>query len=213
MIITYYGLQFLKIQQGDLTIAYNPTSKKSASKAKPPHFGADIALVSLNHPDFNGIENLSHGGKNPFVVSGPGEYERRGISVRGYTTKSHYGGEEERINTLYTLEALGIKLCFAGAIDVVPDDEIVQEAALNADIFFVPIGDKDVFSPERAYAFASSLEPKIIIPIHYAPGGENSLRKFLKEAGEEKVKPLENFIVKKSDLDGKEGDVVVLEAQ
>jgi L-ascorbate metabolism protein UlaG (beta-lactamase superfamily) len=70
MIITYFGKQFFKIQQGEMVIAFNPVSKvsKTGISAK---FGADIALVTTNHPDYNGVDQLIHGDRAPFVVSGP----------------------------------------------------------------------------------------------------------------------------------------------
>jgi hypothetical protein len=56
MIITYQGVEFFKVQFGNTTIAFNPISKDS--KFKPTRFFADIALVSLNDKDMNGVENL-----------------------------------------------------------------------------------------------------------------------------------------------------------
>lgn len=210
MIITYYGLEFFKIQHGDLTIAYNPISKKSKVDIRPAHFGADIALVALNHPDFNGVENLSHGEKAPFVISGPGEYERRGVRVEGFLTKTNYGGKEPRLNTLYYLFVDGIKTCFTGPLDSLSaiSDE-TQEEISGADILLVPIGGGETLSPEDAYKLSLAVEPKIIIPMHFSE--ESSvLKKFLKEAGEEKTTPLERLTVKKKDIEDKEGEIVVL---
>ena len=73
MIITYQGVEFFKVQFGDTILAFNPISKES--KFKPTRFFADVALISANHSDFNGAENLSYNGKDPLVISGPGEYE------------------------------------------------------------------------------------------------------------------------------------------
>src|SRR5450631_1774437 len=91
MVITHYGGEFFKIAFGDATLALNPISKDS--KLKPSRFGADVALVSLNHEDFNGVEQIGFGEKTPFVVSGPGEYEIKGIFIKGFLTKSNYGGK------------------------------------------------------------------------------------------------------------------------
>jgi len=65
-------------------------------------------------------------------------------------------------------------------------------------------------SPADANKLAVNLEPKIIIPTHYDAA---TLKTFLKEAGSESVAPLEKLTIKKKDLEGKEGDIVVLEAQ
>jgi hypothetical protein len=49
-----------------------------------------------------------------------------------------------------------------------------------------------------------------VVPIHYADiGGKDALKAFLKEAGED-VKPVDKLTVKKKDLDGKEGEIIVL---
>jgi hypothetical protein len=58
MIITYFGKQFFKIQQGDMVLAFNPVSKSSKTDISA-HFGADIALQTTNHPDYNGIEHTA----------------------------------------------------------------------------------------------------------------------------------------------------------
>ena len=210
MIITSLGLQFFKIQHGDFVLAVNPVSKKSRSPlaGKPAHFGADIALVSMNHPDFNGVENLSHGDRAPFVISGPGEYDRRGTPIRGFLTKTHYGGEE-RLNTVYSFVIDGIRLCFLGPVDSSGlSDPSIWEGIGDVDILFLPIGGSDVLTPAQAYKLSLSVEPKVIIPMHYKEGG-SELKKFLEEAGE-KVSPEEKYTVKKKDLEGKEGEVIVL---
>jgi hypothetical protein len=41
-------------------------------------------------------------------------------------------------------------------------------------------------------------------------GIDNALKKFLKEAGEEAVKPIDKLTIRKKDLEGKEGEVVIL---
>ena len=110
MIITYQGLEFFKVQFGDTTLAFNPISKES--KFKPTRFFADIALVSANHPDFNGVENLSYNGKDPIVVSGPGEYEAKGVFIKGLSSKTHYGGKEKikRPTIQLTVPAKGVEV-------------------------------------------------------------------------------------------------------
>ena len=72
MIITYYGKQFVKIGQGEMVLAFNPVSKDSKSGVSAK-FGADIALITTNHPDYNGLDQVSHGERVPFAVTGPGD--------------------------------------------------------------------------------------------------------------------------------------------
>ena len=198
MIITYHGLEFFKIQQGDLTVAFNPPSKESKFKAS--RFGADIVLVSNNNIDMNGAEELKHGDRVPFVINGPGEYEVKEIFVRGLP---------DGFNTIYLLSIDNIDICFLGAIAKAELPKATQEAFDNIDILFVPIGGHGVLGPKEAYKLAVSLEPKLIIPMHYLSADKASLSTFLKEAGED-GKPMEKLVVKKKDLEGKEGEVSVL---
>jgi L-ascorbate metabolism protein UlaG (beta-lactamase superfamily) len=208
MIITYDGIESVKVSHGDLTIAINPISKES--KFKLTNFGSDIVLITANHPDLNGVETATRQGKEPFVIKGPGEYEVKGLFVRGFGSKTVYGGQE-RINTVYTFELDGIKVLYLGAISDKDLDSKAKEDLGDIDIVFVPIGGDDVLSPEEAYKMAAKREPKIIIPIHFgAVGQEDALVKFLKEADATDVKPIDKLTLKKKDLIGKESDVVVL---
>ncbi len=211
MIISYQGVESFKIQFGDTLVAYNPISKDSSFKSVK--FGADIVLISINHPDMNGAENTSRGDREPFVVTGPGEYEIGGIFIRGFLSKSKYVGEE-KLNTIYLMNLENMNLCFLGALGNPSSlDDETTEAIDDIDILFVPIGGSGVLDPAEAYKIAVKLEPKIIIPMHYGDElNKNALKTFLKEGGEESVKPVDKLTIKKKDLEGKEGDIVVLSA-
>jgi L-ascorbate metabolism protein UlaG (beta-lactamase superfamily) len=210
MIITYLGVDFFKVQFGDTTIALNPISKDS--KFKSTRFMADIALVSLNHPDMNGTENLSYNGKDPVIISGPGEYEVKEVFIKGFASKSEYNGKE-RINTIYSISLEGMNLCFLGAISDINLSAEVKEALGEVDILFLPIGGEGVIDSAKAEKLAVEIEPKIIIPMHYGEVGvKDALKKYLKEAGEENVKPIDKLTIKRKDLDGKVGETVILSA-
>ena len=110
---------------------------------------------------------------------------------------------------MVTLES--IKICFLGALNTTNLPTAVQEVAEEVDILFVPIGGNGVLNPTDAYKVAVSLEPKIIIPIHFGEiGDKNALKIFLKEGGAENEKAEEKLTLKRKDLEGKEGDIVVL---
>src|SRR5581483_19983 len=87
MVITYLGGAFVKVQFGDITLAVNPVSKDS-KKFKPSRFGSDIALVSLNHPDMAGLDQVSFGEKQAFSITGPGEYEIKDVFIKGFKSDS-----------------------------------------------------------------------------------------------------------------------------
>ncbi|MEN9647933.1 MAG: hypothetical protein RLY57_737, partial [Candidatus Parcubacteria bacterium] len=173
--------------------------------------------VSAYHPDFNGIDQVSHGDKQPFVISGPGEYEVKGVFIKGHGSVSHYGMNEkgglpELVNTIYTVSLENMNICFLGAIDTPQLNPATIEALDEIDILFVPIGGEGVLDAAKAYKLAVSLEPKLIIPMHYGEiGAKDALKVFLKEAGENPA-PTAKLTLKKKDLEGKEGDIIVLES-
>lgn len=209
MIITYHGADFFKVSLGDTTIAVNPISKDSKVKGKS--FGSDITLISLNSPEHNGSDSTSRGEKESFVINGPGEYEVQGVFIKGFLSKSVYG-DKERINTIYTVNLENINLCFLGAISDKELSSEAKEAMDGVDILFVPIGSEGVLDPATAHKMAVQFEPKVIIPSHYVEVGEkDSLKKFLKESGEESVKPIDKLTIKRKDIEAMEGEIVVLD--
>lgn len=219
MIITHFGRQHFKLQVGDVTFAINPVSKDG--KGKTAKYGADVCIVTTNHPDYNGSEQTEHGGKVPYVISGPGEYEVENVFIKGFGTETELtdltaasaraaqaGGKtkEKYQNTSYCFTFDGIRITFLGALSAMLEPhhkEIIDET----DVLFIPVGaDGFLLNAYDAHKLAVSLEPKLIIPMDY---DEQSLPIFLKEAGAEKVEPVEKLTIKKKDIEGKLGEVVL----
>ena len=204
MVITHHGGQCFKVSFGDTTIAFDPISKKS--KLNPVKFGADIAFISLKHPDMNGVEEVTYGTKEPVVVNGPGEYEVGEVTARGYGVETTYE-DEKRYNTIYQVTLEGINMVFLGALGTeIIDPQILGELG-DIDILFIPIGGGDVLDVPAASKLATKLEARCIIPMHYT---DAALKAFLKEEGVDNGKPLEKLTVKKKDLLEMESDIVVL---
>lgn len=209
MVITYHGAECFKVSQGDLTLAFNVPSKES--KFKVSRFGADVALTTMHHPDFNGVEQASLGDREPFSIEGPGEYDVKGVAVRGYGATSQYGlaaqAGSEHLNTIYSVILEGTTMCFLGALGTGELPHDAKQELDEIDILFVPVGGQGVLDHAAAYKLAVGLEPKIVIPMHY---DKESLKAFLKEAGAEGTSPVDKLTLKKKDLDGKEAEIVVL---
>ena len=210
MVITYFGKSYFKLTLGDLTIAINPPEKDSKAFTKVPRFGADIALITTNTPDTNGPETVSLGDKEQFVIDGPGNYEVRELMFTGATSTVTIN-KKDYFNTVYGFELDGIKIGLMGLID--DDKKLSSEAkeiASNADMLFVPVGGALDIDPAKSYKIATSFDPNVIIPYEY---DEASLKQFLKEGGQEKNEVLDKATLKRKDLDGKEGYIMVLESQ
>ena len=202
MIITYYGNQFFKIAQGDTVVAINPPSKEGKNGKDAARFGSVLALSTTNHPDYTGFDRVTYGETIPFVVSGPGEYEHSGVSVLGTGTTTHIDGKEYQ-SAVYALIMEDTKIGFLGPIEkplLASESEILN----NCDILFVPIS---TLGAAAANKVSVAIEPKIIIPMDYT---KENLKTFLKEAGEEKVEPLDKLTIRRKEIEAKEGEVIVL---
>jgi len=208
MIITYLGKQFFKIQQGDLVVAFNPISKESKFQDKVSRFGAAIAFSTVNHPDYNGFDTVSHGETVPFKINGPGDYEIKDIFIKGIMTEAVIS-DKNYINTIYSMAIDNISICFLGVMSKSKLSSEMAGKIESPDILFVPVSNGDIFSPADAYKLAVSLEPKIIIPMDY---DEKTLKMFLKEGGQDNVKPIDKLTIKSKELAGREGEIIVLSA-
>jgi L-ascorbate metabolism protein UlaG (beta-lactamase superfamily) len=223
MVITHHGGQCFKVTFGDLTLVFDPIAKDATLPAV--RFGADIALVSRDHPDMNGVEEVTYAGKVPFAITGPGEYERQGVVIQGFLSHSKYGlsGATERergsteasrpnvaVNTIYSVELEDMTLVHLGALAHTELSPEARESIDEIDVLFVPIGGAGVLSPADAHKLAVSLEPKIIVPMHWNGIGESkALESFLKEAGNGTEK-VDKLTLKKKDLVGRDGSILVI---
>lgn len=211
MVITHHGGQCFKVTFGDLTLVFDPIAKGAALPAV--RFGADIALVSRNHPDMNGIEEVAYGDKKPFAITGPGEYERGGVVIQGFLSHSDYPAKPSAkqdkgsyVNTIYSVQLEDMTLVHLGALSDTELSHEARESIDEIDILFVPIGGDGVLSPAKAHELAVSLEPKIIVPMHWS---SKSLEAFLKEAGNGSEK-VDKLTLKRKDLIGRDGSIIVI---
>jgi L-ascorbate metabolism protein UlaG (beta-lactamase superfamily) len=210
MVITYFGKQYCKLTLGDLTIAINPPAKSSKVMDKAPRFGSDIVLITTNHEDYNGVETVTLGDKEPFVIDGPGNYEVKECFINGAKSTVKIDGKQY-INTVYGFELDGIKIAVLGALSDASTLSVeAKEIAGASDMLFIPIGGGEVFDSATAYKVATSFSPNVIIPLDC---DETSLSRFLKEAGQDKTEFLDKATLKRKDLDGKENYVIALSPQ
>lgn len=207
MIITYHREGFVKVQQGELVVAFNPISREIDAKAT--RFGADLCLTALNSPSFNGCETVTFGNKEPFVINGPGEYEIDGIFIYGLPSE----GVDGQVNTIFATEIEGIRLCHLGALANANLNPKTIEDIGGVDILFVPIAGGPVLSPKEAAKLATSLEPKIIIPVMLESGADEvTLKTFTKEIGGDIANRVDKLTIKKKDVDNKEDEVIIIQA-
>lgn len=143
--------------------------------------------------------------KSGFVIDGPGEYEIKDVFIKGFLSEG-----SNRLNTVYTFNFEGMNICYLGRLSNAELKPEALEAMEDIDILFVPVGGSEVLDPAAAYKLAVSLEPSVIIPML---GDKASVAQFVKEGGEGTAAPIEKLVVKKKDLEGKEGEIIIIKEE
>jgi len=209
MKITWYGHSCFKIATNNTIIVTDPFGKDIG--LKPIRCEADIVTVSHDHYDHNNILSLRG---SPFIVNEPGEYELKGITIRGINSfHDKKEGKERGLNTLFVIEAEGIKICHLGDLGQKELTSEQLESLGDVDILLIPVGGIYTVDGEEAVKIINQIEPKIVIPMHYKiPNLTIKLQgvdNFLKEIGREK-QVVERLVIKEKDLPKEEIRVVVM---
>jgi L-ascorbate metabolism protein UlaG (beta-lactamase superfamily) len=215
MDITYLGHSSFKIKTKSATVITDPFDPKFVG-LKYSGVEGEIVTVSHSHSDHNAADKVSGVKK---VIDGPGEYEIAGVSIMGYQTfHDDKSGEDRGKNTVFIIEADGLRVAHLGDLGHPLSDDLVDEIG-DIDVLIIPIGGTFTIGPKEATEVVSKVEPYFVIPMHYKTPGLNAanfdklepVETFLKESG----LPVENspkFSLKKEDiLEDQNTKVVVLE--
>ena len=149
-----------------------------------------------------------------FLVNGPGEYEISDISIRGISAKDMLGQNEMKAS-IYRIEYNNFSIGIIGNIYPELDDGQLESLGV-VDVLCVPVGGNGyTVDAHGATQLIKKIEPKIVIPTHYASSGVNyevpqaSLENFLKEMGITDYESVDTFKLKESELGDKTRLVVL----
>ncbi|MDD5146356.1 MAG: MBL fold metallo-hydrolase [Candidatus Pacebacteria bacterium] len=219
MNIVWYGQSFFEIGvrgngangNGEVKIAIDPFDENLGLKV--PKVEAQILLITHQHPDYFNIKAVQG---DPFIIETPGEYEIKGVFLKGIPA-FHDGknGSERGGVVVYTIEAEGMRLCHLsdlGQKELTPEQ--IEEIG-DIDILFIPVGGGPTIDAKDASEIISQIEPKLVIPMHYqVPNlkiGLDGLDKFLKVMGVEGTEKQKKLKVSSKDLPKEETQIVILE--
>jgi L-ascorbate metabolism protein UlaG (beta-lactamase superfamily) len=115
------------------------------------------------------IQLLSARSKNDSIfLTAPGEYEVSGILVTGVRTfHDKKRGAERGRNTVFVTHIDDMAFAHLGDSGHELTAAEVEEIG-DIDVLFVPVGGNESLSASEAVAVIAQLEPRIVIPMHYA---------------------------------------------
>ncbi len=173
---------------------------------------AEVVTVSHEHDNHNYTQVVRDGA---YEIRGPGEYEIAGVSVIGVPTyhDSEKGARHGR-NTVYLIEIDDVRICHLGDLGHKLEDA-EAEAVASPDVLLVPVGGRSAINGAQAAEVVRQLEPRYVVPMHYAiPGLKlelDPLDRFLREMGVTTSEPQPKLSVQRSSVSEYETKVVVLE--
>ena len=204
MHIDLLGLSGVRIQSQDNIILLSPPA--ADSELRNVRSKADIVVLEKEGSQINVAPNDES--QKIFTISGPGEYEARGVFF--YCRPNRSGATTKSLLTSLTVEDVAITH-LGGLHRGLTNQEL--ELFEGTDILLVPVGGNDVLTPEQAADLVGDIEPRIVIPIHAAKTGLKTryrdVSDFLKIMGT-KAEPQEKVKIIKKDLPQEGMDIIYL---
>lgn len=214
MELTWLGHSSFRLRGKDATLLTDPPSPSTGYTLG--RLSADIVTISHDHPGHNYAKGVAG---EPRIVDGPGEYEIKQVLLTGVNV--FHDGQRGKLlgrNTAYLITLDDIHICHLGDLGDVLSDRAI-EALNGADVLLVPVGGGNSLNSAKAVEVIAQLEPRIIVPMHYATptysGGETPLDpvdKFLREMGVETLEAQPKLVVTPQNLPV-EAQVVVLSSR
>jgi L-ascorbate metabolism protein UlaG (beta-lactamase superfamily) len=156
--IQFYGANCVRLTTKKAQIVVDDNLSEVGRKAvtKPQ----DISLrTSMEIPEFADAK---------FSAESPGEYEVSGAIIHGVAARGHMDEEGKLTAVIYTVTADDVKVAIAGHIHPDLSDDQAESIGL-VDVLIVPVGGNGyTLDGVGALQVIKKLEPKLVIPTHYA---------------------------------------------
>ena len=174
MEISFVGHSCFRLRGRDASVVIDPYGKGiGLTTLVPSRFAADILVITHDHPGHN---NTAMVGGDPMVISGPGEYEVKGVSIQGVSAfhDDESGARLGRV-TIFAITIDEVVVAHLGDLGHALT-EAQQDQLGHVDVLLVPVGGGNSLSATAAAAVANQLEAKVVVPMHYRlPGLKQEL--------------------------------------
>lgn len=207
MHISWHGQYTVKIQYEKGTLVLDPYSSVTGL----PAFRSKAEIVVLSNPSDPNMSHVAAIQGEPLVINNPGEYSLDGMTLlaRGWFSDDN----QERSIQLWNIE--GVTLLHIAALNRdLTDNELQALEKTNIDVLLLPVGGGSGLDTKQALHLVTTVEPRIVIPIHFAlPGLTEELvdvSQFAKEMGVEPKQQVPKLIVKAGRLPQEDMTTVIL---
>lgn len=195
MELSYFGANCLRISTKKAQIVVDDNLQQLG--LKPITKPGDIAIKSFKEiPDQ----------ESRFKIDMPGEYETAGVVIHGIAARAHMDEEGKHSATIYTVEADGVRMAILGHIFPELSEDQLEQIGM-VDILVVPVGGSGyTLDGIGALKIIKQIEPKIVIPTHYADKAvkyevpQADLADALKTLGMETAETVDKFKYKPTEL-------------
>ncbi|OGC45431.1 hypothetical protein A2V49_03095 [candidate division WWE3 bacterium RBG_19FT_COMBO_34_6] len=185
MEITYIGHSCFKIKGKNITLVIDPYNPKMTGYPMPK-ISADAVLITHEHEDHSNLQAIND---YKILINTPGEYELSETFIFGIQTyHDNKNGNERGKNTIYQIDIDGFSLLHLGDLGHELSTDTLERLG-SIDVLMVPVGGTYTINGEVAAKVISSIEPAIVIPMHYhsesSPVTEklDDIKKFMEEMG------------------------------
>jgi L-ascorbate metabolism protein UlaG (beta-lactamase superfamily) len=169
MKITWFGQACFELAAGGTIIICDPYNPSIGYAAHPRR--ADVVTVSHEHMDHNHLGWIEG---TPVVVRGEGMRTIKGIRITGLESfHDNEGGARRGLNTIFIIDADGVRLCHLGDIGHMPDRELLEQIG-KIDVLLIPVGGYYTIDGTQAAKLAAGIGAKLTIPMHYRTGTRES---------------------------------------
>ncbi len=164
--IEWLGHTCFLFSGGGVRILTNPFKPGGCTANYPaPSATADLVFISSRLLDEGSVDGLP--GK-PKLLFEPGRYQTNGLNIQGIKTlHDRVNGYRFGQNVAWKWTQGGHKIVFLGGI--ASEIELEQKILMGQpDILLLPVGGSaKAYNPAEAKAAINTLQPKIVIPMHY----------------------------------------------
>jgi len=203
--IQYLGHSCFRLRGRDGIVLCDPFDRSVGSDIGRPT--AHIVTISHTHPDHANLAAVRPMRERIFPIEGPGEYEVSGVMIAGVRTfHDKRKGAELGNNTVYVIHLDDVVFCHLGDLGHELTTHQLDEIG-HVDVLFIPVGGGETIGPGEAVSVINQIEPRIVIPMHYAMPGQRSftsdlapLEKFTHEIGMKDVVEEEKLTVTNANL-------------